>query len=76
MDDDREDEPLVQFTLDEETVTHYARRAEAAGRTLEAQILYELTVDHGFSVPDPSDTEATQHGQLFRRMVQGRILQG
>jgi hypothetical protein len=31
MDDDREDEPLVQFTLDAQTVAHYARRAEAAG---------------------------------------------
>ena len=31
MDDDREDEPLVQFTRDAQTVAHYARRAEAAG---------------------------------------------
>jgi len=76
MDDDREDEALVEFTLDAQTVAHYARRAEAAGRTFEAQILYELTVDHGFTVHDPGDTEATQQGQFFRRMVQRRILQG
>lgn len=76
MDDDREDEPLVQCTLDEETVAHYAQRAEAAGRTFEAQILYELQVDHGFTVPDLGDVEATQRSHVVRRMVQGRILQG
>ena len=76
MEDDREDEQLVRFTLDEATAAHYAQRAAAAGRTLEEQILYELKVDHGFTAPDPGDSEATQRGQLFRRMFKGRVLQG
>lgn len=76
MEEDREDDKLIWVTLDDETVAHYARRAEAAGRTLEKQILYELKVSHGLTVPDPGDVEATQRGQLFRRMSRGRILQG
>lgn len=76
MEEDREDDKLMWVTLDDETAAHYARRAEAAGRTFEAQILYELKVDHGGTVPDPGDVEATQRGQLFRRMSQGRTLQG
>ena len=76
MKDDREDEKLIHIDLDEETVAHYEQRAEAAGRTLEAQIRYELAVNHGFTVPDFGDVEATQRGQIFRRMSKGRILQG
>ena len=75
MDDNREDEELVWVTLNAATAAHLARRAQAAGRTLEKQILYELKIVHGGAVPDPGDVEATQHGQLFRRMFQGRILQ-
>ena len=74
--DARESEELVNVTLDAETLAHYEARAQASGRTLEEQILYELKVDHGFTVPDPGDVEATQRGQLFRRMFQGHILQG
>ncbi len=76
MEEDREDDKLIWVTLDEETAAHHARRAEAGGRTLEAQLRYELEVRHGRTVPDPGDVEATQHGQLFRRMSQGRILHG
>jgi hypothetical protein len=76
MEDDREDEVLIHFNLDEETVAHFEQRAEAAGRTLETQLRYELEINHGFTVPDPGDVEATQRGQLFRRMSNGRILQG
>ena len=76
MEDNRENERLVQFTLDEETVAHYQQRAEAAGRTLEEQIIYELNVGHGLAVPDPGDSEATQRSQIFRRMSKGRMLQG
>ena len=73
--DDNEEE-LVNVTLDAETLAHYEARAQASGRTLEAQIRYELEVNHGGTVPDPGDAEATQRGQLFRRMFRGRILQG
>ena len=76
MEEDREDDIIIWVTLDEETSARYDRRAEAGGRTLEKQILYELKVRYGLTVPDPGDVEATQHGQLFRRMVQGHILQG
>ena len=76
MTNDREDATLVRVDLDAKAVAHYARRAAAAGRTLEEQILYELKVDHGFTVPDPGDVEATQRGHMFQRMVRGRILQG
>jgi hypothetical protein len=76
MEEDREDDKIISVTLDEETMAHYEQRAESAGRTLAEQIRYELEVIHGSAVPDPGDREATQHGQLFRRMVQGRILQG
>ena len=76
MEHDRDDEVLVHVTLDEETVAHYEQRAESAGRTLEAQLGYELEVAHGVTMPDPGDGEATQRGQLFRRMSKGRTLQG
>ena len=65
MEDDPEDEVLVHlvhFNLDIETVSHYQRRAEAAGRTLEEQLRYEVKAGHGLAVPDPSDSEATQRG--------------
>ncbi|MCI0426910.1 MAG: hypothetical protein L0Z46_02695 [Nitrospiraceae bacterium] len=76
MEDDREDDKLIHVDLDEETVAHYERRSEAAGRTLEAQLLYELEVNHGLALPDPGDVEATQRGQIFRRISTRRILQG
>lgn len=76
MEHDRDDDVLVHVTLDEETLAHYDQRAEAAGRTLGAQLRYELEVVHGGALPDPGDREATQRGQLFRRMSTGRILQG
>lgn len=76
MEEGREDDPLLWVTLDAETAAHEARRAEAAGRTLETQLRYELEVNHGWCPPDPGDVEATPRGQIFRRMFQGRILQG
>lgn len=76
MEDDREDDKLIHVDLDDETVAHYARRAEAAGRTLNAQLIYELSVNHSRAVPDVGDVEATQRGQIFRRIFKGRILQG
>ena len=76
MEDNREDEPLMWVTLHAETATHVARRAEAPCRTLAEQMRYELEVIHGCALPDPGDFEATQFGQLFRRIVQRRILQG
>jgi hypothetical protein len=76
MEDDREDEKLVHVTLDAETMAHYEQRAESAGRTLEEQLRYEIEVNHGATMPAPGDAEATQRGQLFRRMFSGRILQG
>lgn len=76
MEDDQEDDKLIHVDLDEETVAHYEQRSEAAGRTLEAQIRDELAVNHGFTVPDVGDVEATQRGQIFRRIFKGRILQG
>jgi len=57
-------------------MAHYGRRAEAAGLTLEKQLRYELEVNHGFTLPDSGDGEATRRGQLFRRMYQERILLG
>ena len=76
MEDYPEDEVLVRIDLDEETMAHYERRAEAAGLTLEKQLRYELEVNHGFTLPDPGDGEAIRRGQLFRRMYQERILRG
>lgn len=73
---DENEEELVNVTLDAETLAHYEARAHASGRTLEEQILYEFKVNRGDTVPDPGDAEATQRGQLFRRMHSGRILQG
>ena len=76
MTDDQADDPLVPFALDDEGWAYYQRRAEAAGRTLEEQLRYELAVLRGNILPDPGDTEATQFGQMFRRMHSGRIVQG
>lgn len=76
MEDDREDDVLVPVTLDEAAVEKLQRRAEAAGRTLERQLRYEMEVVLGFSVPDPGDREATQHAQLHRRIRQRRPLWG
>jgi hypothetical protein len=55
---------------------HYAHRAHAAGRTFEEQIIYELSVNHGLTVPDPGDTEATQRGFLFRGIFERHLLHG
>jgi hypothetical protein len=43
---------------------------------VEAQIVYELKVNHALTVPDPGDVDVTQRGQVFRRMRSGSILQG
>jgi len=67
---------IVDVWLDEETWAYYAARAQASGRTLEAQIVYELQVNHELAVPDPGDVDATQRGQVFRRMRSGALLQG
>ncbi|MEO5631440.1 MAG: hypothetical protein ABIQ24_07510 [Nitrospiraceae bacterium] len=76
MEEDREDDKLVWVTLNEESLAHYETRAHDAGRTVEAQLRYELEVGLGLTVPDPGDREATQRGQLYRRIRQRRILQG
>jgi hypothetical protein len=76
MEDDREDDVVVPVTLDEAEVAQLQRRAEAAGRTLEKQILYAVEVCLGLTVPDPGDVEATQYGQLRRRIRQRRLLWG
>ena len=76
MDGDREDDVVVPVTLNEAEVAHVQRRAEFAGRTLEAQIRYEMEVVFGLTLPDPGDRAATQQGQLYRRMFQHRPLQG
>jgi hypothetical protein len=62
--------------LDEDTLAHYQARAQASGRTLETQLVYELMVNHGFTVPDPGDREATQRGGIFRRMIGHTPLNG
>ncbi len=67
MEDDRDKRPMLYLALSEEEFAHYERRAEAAGRTLEDQLRYELGVSLGLTVPTPGDLEATQRGQFFRR---------
>jgi tagatose-1,6-bisphosphate aldolase non-catalytic subunit AgaZ/GatZ len=76
MQDDREDDVIVPVTLDDATLARLQRRADAAGRTVERQIRYEMEVVLGLSVPDPGDREATQHAQLHRRIRQRRLLWG
>jgi hypothetical protein len=76
MADNRKDDKLIWITLSAEKAAHYEQRAEAAGRTLEDQLRYELETYFGLALPDPGDVEAAQRSQLFRRMSQGRILQG
>jgi len=76
MEDDREDDKLVWVTLNEETLAYYETCGHAAGRTLEKQILYAVEVCLGLTVPDPGDREATQRGQLYRRIRQRRLLWG
>ena len=76
MKDNRDDDKLLHVTLSEKMMAHYARRAEAAGRTLEEQLRYELEVSFGLTVPGPGDHDAAQRGQIFRRMFKGRMLQG
>ena len=76
MEDDREDDVIVPVTLNEAEAAHVQRRADAAGRTLERQMRYEVEVGLGLSVPDPGDREATQHAQLHRRIRQRRLLWG
>jgi hypothetical protein len=58
---------MLYLALSEELFAHYEQRAEAAGRTLEDQLRYELGVSLGLTLPTPGDREATQRGQCFRR---------
>jgi len=74
--DAKVDDVFVRVDLDAQTMAHYERRAQAAGRTLDEQLVYELEVNHGLRVPDPGDTEATEWAQLFRRMTTHRVLHG
>jgi hypothetical protein len=67
MEDDRDKRRMLYLTLSEEMTAHYEQRAEAAGRTLEDQLRYELGGSLGLTVPTPGDREATQRGQFFRR---------
>lgn len=76
MGENDEEEVFIPVNLDADTVAHYGRRAQAAGRTLEEQILYELEVNHRFRLPDPGDTEAAHRRNLFQRIHQRRILHG
>jgi hypothetical protein len=76
MEDDREDDILVRVELSQDIMTHYARRAEAAGRTLQAQLCYELAVYHGLLVRDPGDIEAVQQSRFTRRRRKGRRWNG
>jgi hypothetical protein len=71
-----EGDEALNVTLNAETVAHLETRALAAGRTLNAQLCYELAVNHGLCPPDPGDVEATQRGQIFRRIFKGRPLNG
>ena len=76
MEDDRDDEKLLHVTLSEVMTAHYEQRAESAGRTLEAQLRYELEVNYGLTMPDPGDLEATQRGQIYRRIHAHQPLRG
>lgn len=71
-----EGDEALSVTLSEETVAHLEARALAAGRTLNAQMCYELAVNHGLRPPDPGDVEATERGQIFRRIFTRRPLNG
>lgn len=66
----------VEAELDQESYEHFADRAERAGRTLEAQIIYELQVNRGLHLPDPGDDEAGDRRRLFQRMFTQRPLKG
>lgn len=66
----------MQLDLDEDTVAHYEARAHAAGRTLEAQLLYELKVNRGLCPPDPGDEEARERRRVFRRIFSQSPLMG
>src|SRR6185436_18269503 len=65
MEHDRDKRNMLHLALSEEEFAHYERRAEAAGRTLEDQLRYELAVSCGLTLPTPGDREATLRGQFF-----------
>lgn len=66
----------VSAFIDEEFCAVLTARADASGRTLSMQLVYELQVNRGRCQPDPGDREATERGQLFRRMFTQRPLNG
>ena len=67
MEHDRDKSNMIHLELSDEEFAHYEQRAEAAGRTLEDQLRYELAVSLGLRLPTPGDREATQRAQCFRR---------
>ncbi len=71
-----ESEIPIGEILDPETLAHYQARARAAGRTLSDQLVYEFKVNRGLCQPDPADKEATERGELFRRMQTRSPLKG
>ena len=63
-----EGKTFVPIVLDEDAMAYYQGRAHVAGRTLEAQICYELSVTRGLVAPDPGDEDAAPPAALLRRM--------
>ena len=70
------DAEAIAAMLNTDTVAHYERRAQAAGRTWIEQIIYELSVNRGLVLPDDGDREATQRANFLRRSRERRILHG
>jgi hypothetical protein len=56
----------IAIHLDSETLAHYQGRANQAGRTLEEQLIYELSVNHGLAAPDIGDHEALERARVWR----------
>jgi negative regulator of replication initiation len=69
-------EKLEPVEIDQEVYEYIAPRAERSGRTVAAQLVYELQVNRGLAPPDPGDDEARERGRLFKRIFSKRPLLG
>ena len=76
MEDGLGNKNMLRLELSAKELAHYEQRAEAAGRTLEDQLRYELAVSLGMQLPTPGDVEATLRGQVFRRIRASQELWG
>lgn len=66
----------IETEIDADLYEKLEEKASLSGRTVSAQLVYELKVNRGLVNADPHDEEARLRGQVFRRIHARQPLHG